>query len=149
MEWTAAMNQLTCQKAIHVRSGRTRRGLKKVVKKIKLNNILCSVNFLMMCSVVKSTPLCYVTWLCSILFGAYCTRPATLSSIKLLITDSLRDYISHTSHNWKRPSDLCTSYEITIRGNGESLAHHTHRIYYATEIMYIRLLLHWIKHTLY
>jgi hypothetical protein len=34
---------------------------KRVVKKITLTNILCSVNFQAMCNVAKSTPLCYIT----------------------------------------------------------------------------------------
>lgn len=77
------------------------------MEKIKLNNILCSVNFLVMCSVVKSTSLCYVPWQCFILFTVYCTQLATIPSSKLLVTESLHGSNSHSSKA-KNADTICT-----------------------------------------
>ncbi|KDR09157.1 hypothetical protein L798_01273 [Zootermopsis nevadensis] len=65
------MNRVICQKGMVCEEW----------KKIKLSNTFLSVNFLVMCSVVKS-------WWYFI--GVYCMRPAAIPSTKLLVTDSFQ-----------------------------------------------------------
>jgi hypothetical protein len=78
-------------------SKRSGRALKTDMKKIKLNNILCSVYFLVMCSVVKSTSLYYIPWQYFISFTVYCRQLATIPSSKLLVRHSLQGSNSHSS----------------------------------------------------
>lgn len=88
---------MTCQKVKICQKWKNWKRPKTPMKHIKLTNILCSVNFPVMCSVVKLTFLCYIPWWCFILFGMYCTQPATIPSSKLLVSDSLQGSNSHSS----------------------------------------------------
>jgi hypothetical protein len=75
------------------RSGRSRRierVLKTVVKNVQLINIISSVNFIVISSVLKSTFMSYIPWWCLILFGVYCMWSATIPYSKPLVSDSLQ-----------------------------------------------------------
>jgi hypothetical protein len=108
------IHHVTCQKA-NVSQG----WWKRKMTKRKLRRRFCSVNFLVVYTVVKLDLLCYITWWSLILFGVCCTRPATIPCSKLFVSDSLQGSSWRTS---QAGNNDFTSLQETVRSR-----HHKQR----------------------
>lgn len=109
------------RKRMSVRSVRIRRRLKTDARKIKLINIVISVNFLVLCNVENPAFLCYISWLFRFIWSVdYCTRPAIILCSKFLVTRS--EVPIHTSRMRKtltpsalQSGTLCIALKVIPR----------------------------------